>query len=139
MKKGELVPNADVVYLLKEGIRKVASSKGILIDGCPRVKDQCCDFEVAIAPIDLMIYLECTEKTMVERVLKEAKESGGKRPNDNEETVRARITTFFKNNDPILNLYTKRKKIINGDRDVDEVFADVQKCIEELMAKLNES
>lgn len=61
MKKGELVSNDEVLSLLENAMKKVASSKGFLIDGYPRQKDQGAAFEKAIAPVDLILYFECKD------------------------------------------------------------------------------
>lgn len=61
MKKGELVSNAEVLSLLENAMKKVASSKGFLIDGYPRQKDQGAAFEQAISPVDLILYFECRD------------------------------------------------------------------------------
>lgn len=61
MKKGELVSNDEVLALLENAMKKVAGSKGFLIDGYPRQKDQGAAFEKAIAPVDLILYFECKD------------------------------------------------------------------------------
>ncbi len=61
MKKGELVSNDEVLSLLENAMKKVSGSKGFLIDGYPRQKDQGAAFEKAIAPVDLILYFECRD------------------------------------------------------------------------------
>lgn len=75
------------------------------IDSYPREKNQGVAFEAAIAPVDLIISLECSAGTMVERILQRAAKSVEKRADDNEETIKNRIATFVKNTDEILNQY----------------------------------
>lgn len=133
MKKGELVSNAEVLSLLENAMKKVESSKGFLIDGYPRQKDQGAAFEQAIAPVDLILYFECRDvskcvridenisifslfiqETMVARILHRASQSAEVRADDNEETIKTRIATFSKNTNEILVLYpqqTRRVKI----------------------------
>lgn len=78
----------------------------------PREKNQGVAFEQTIAPVDLIISLECKPETMVSRILKRASESADKRADDNEETIKNRISTFIKNTDEILNQYpTKTKRV----------------------------
>lgn len=60
MKRGELVSNEAVLDLLEQAMRKVEStSKGFLIDGYPREKNQGAAFEKAISPVDIILYFEC--------------------------------------------------------------------------------
>lgn len=63
--------------------------------------------------MDLIISLECSADTMVERILKRAAESVEKRADDNEATIKNRIATFIKNTDEILNQYpTQTRRVI---------------------------
>lgn len=60
MKRGDLVPNAEVLGLLEQAMKKVeATTSGYLIDGYPREKNQGVEFEKAIAPVDLILSIEC--------------------------------------------------------------------------------
>lgn len=134
MKRGDLVPNEEVLALLEQAMKAViGTSNGFLIDGwvmeihfglqtiiCfhfdsyPREKNQGVAFETAIAPVDLIISLECCGETMVERILKRAAQSVEKRADDNEETIKNRIATFIKNTDEILNQYPIQTKRVNS-------------------------
>lgn len=139
MKRGDLVPNEEVLALLEHAMKEViGKSSGYLIDGwalsnlgeigipnissiahlnCvgryPREKNQGVAFEAAIAPVDLIISLECSAGTMVERILKRAAESVEKRADDNEETIKNRIATFIKNTDEILNQYPTQTRRVS--------------------------
>lgn len=82
-------------------------------DSYPREKNQGVEFEKAIAPVDLIISLECGAETMVERILQRAAKSVEKRADDNEETIKNRIATFIQNTDEILNQYpTQTRRVI---------------------------
>lgn len=62
MTRGDLVPNDEVLALLKAAMEKVAGTTvGYLIDGYPREKDQGAAFEKQIAPVDIILYFECAE------------------------------------------------------------------------------
>lgn len=62
MARGDLVPNDEVLALLKAAMDQVADSTvGYLIDGYPREKDQGAAFEQQIAPVDVILYFECAE------------------------------------------------------------------------------
>lgn len=62
MTRGDLVPNDEVLALLKAAMEKVADQTvGYLIDGYPREKDQGAAFERQIAPVDIILYFECEE------------------------------------------------------------------------------
>lgn len=60
MKRGDLVPNEEVLGLLEQAMKdELGKSNGFLIDGYPREKNQGVAFEKSIAPVDLIISLEC--------------------------------------------------------------------------------
>lgn len=62
MKEGKLVSNEAVLQLLECAIKKAAaSSKGFLIDGYPREKDQGAAFEKQISPADLILFFDCAD------------------------------------------------------------------------------
>lgn len=72
---------------------------------------------------------------MVSRILKRAAESVEKRADDNEATIKNRIETFIKNTDEILNQYPTQTKRVDGERDVDAIFAEVSDAISAVVAK----
>ncbi|XP_031626798.1 adenylate kinase isoenzyme 1 isoform X2 [Contarinia nasturtii] len=136
MKRGDLVPNQEVLDLLQKAMKEaLGKSKGFLIDGYPREKSQGVAFEKSIAPVDLIISLECKPETMVSRILKRAAESVEKRADDNEATIKNRIETFIKNTDEILSQYPSQTKRVDGERDVDAIFSEVSEAISAVVAK----
>lgn len=109
MEKGELVPMQVVLDLLKEAIMKsLPTSKGFLIDGYPREKEQGAMFEKCIAPVTLVLFFDASEETLVKRLLGRAETSG--RVDDNEETIKKRLHTFNTNNDQVISQYTEKLK-----------------------------
>ncbi|XP_066293891.1 uncharacterized protein [Branchiostoma lanceolatum] len=130
MEKGELVPMSVVLDLLKEAmLAKAGESQGFLIDGYPREVQQGAEFEEKIASCDCVLYFECSDETMTERLLGRAKTSG--RVDDNEETIKKRLTTFHNATEPVVQYYEDKKKLakISAERPPDEVFTDVCKVL----------
>lgn len=112
MERGELVPNDIVLELLRDAmVAKLDSSKGFLIDGYPREKEQGVAFEQEIMPCTIILYFEASTATLTSRLLGRAESSG--RADDNAETIKLRLKTFQTNNDQVLALYpTKLKRVI---------------------------
>lgn len=109
MEKGELVPLQVVLDLIREAmLNKADSSKGYLIDGYPREKEQGVQFEQNIAPVTLVLFFDASEETLVKRLLSRAETSG--RADDNEETIKKRLVTFNTNNDQVISQYTAKLK-----------------------------
>ncbi|CAH1732181.1 adenylate kinase isoenzyme 1 [Aphis gossypii] len=133
MKEGALVPTSIVMELLNEKIKsKLETSKGFLIDGYPREKKQGEEFEAAIKPVDMVLYLESKDETMVQRLLKRAETSG--RSDDNLETIQKRLRTFHDNNDPIIEAYKSKVVIISAEQSAEAVFAEAEKKLDTLVA-----
>jgi adenylate kinase len=130
MDKGGLVPLEVVLDLVKiamlEAVKK--GSKGFLIDGYPREVKQGDQFEAEIQPASLVIYFEATNETLVKRLLERGKSSG--RSDDNIDTIKLRLDTFFNSTRPVVDHYSKKQKLvkINAERPVDAIFADV--CVQ---------
>ncbi|KAH8408632.1 hypothetical protein KR215_009276, partial [Drosophila sulfurigaster] len=156
MSSGGLVSNQEVLSLLNGAVsRAKGNSKGFLIDGYPREKNQGIAFEEQIAPADLALYFECSEDTMVQRILARAAAAAVKRADDNEATIRSRLQTFKQNTSAILEQYVDKtltvlqleihtKQIqnysilflqINAERDVDVIFTEVVDAIECVLKK----
>ncbi|KAJ3634064.1 hypothetical protein MTP99_010972 [Tenebrio molitor] len=133
MERGELVPMEVVLDLLREAIlNNLPNSKGFLIDGYPREKEQGIMFEQKISPVNLVLFFDASEKTLVERLLGRAKTSG--RVDDNEETIKKRLHTFNTHNDQVVQQYTEKLKRINAERSTDEIFGEVQTYLDPLVA-----
>lgn len=136
MREGRLVPNEEVLCLLEKAIRsKMSCSKGFLIDGYPREKDQGIAFESRIGPADLILYFECTDETMIKRIMGRAAASAEKRADDNEETIKTRLATFRANTNAILAQYVNKTLTINAERGVDVIFNEVVCAIDAVLKK----
>ncbi|CAH0557070.1 unnamed protein product [Brassicogethes aeneus] len=132
MERGELVPLDVVLDLIKEAILKsLPNSKGFLIDGYPREKEQGVLFEQYIAPANLVLFFDASDDVLMERLLGRAKTSG--RVDDNEETIKKRLNTFHTHNDQIVAAYAAKLKQINAVRSPDEIFTEVVSYIDAIM------
>merc|ERR1712179_165377 len=124
MTKGELVPNEMVLDMMKTAINSNSEAKGFLIDGYPRTVDQGKSFEEIVGVCCKVVYLEADNETMVHRLLERAKTSG--RADDNEETIRKRLTVFSEQTKPVVEFYKGCDKVhqVDGLRSIEEVFGD---------------
>lgn len=112
MERGELVPLEIVLDLIKEEMmKKLSASKGFLIDGYPREKEQGILFEKNVAPVTLVLFFDANEDTLVKRLVHRGQTSG--RVDDNEETIKKRLHTFNANNDKVVAQYTEKLKRVS--------------------------
>ncbi|VDL69276.1 unnamed protein product [Nippostrongylus brasiliensis] len=124
MEAGELVPQDIVLDLVKEAMLKEVAkgSKGFLIDGYPREVNQGIQFEREIQEARSVIYFDVKEDILVQRLLNRAKTSG--RADDNIETIKKRLKTFYNATAPVVDYYDKKKKLVRipAQGTVDEIF-----------------
>uniref|UniRef100_A0A8C5MW52 Adenylate kinase 1 n=1 Tax=Leptobrachium leishanense TaxID=445787 RepID=A0A8C5MW52_9ANUR len=107
MERGELVPLDTVLDMLRDAmVAKAAVSKGFLIDGYPREVKQGEEFEKKIGAPSLLLYVDAGSDTMVKRLVKRGETSG--RADDNEETIKKRLETYYKATEPVIALYEGR-------------------------------
>lgn len=131
MEKGELVPLDEVLGLLRDAMVKESSkTKCFLIDGYPRELEQGKRFESEVAPCTAVLYFEVSDETMNQRLLERGKSSG--RVDDNEETIKKRLTTFHNQTTPVIDYYDKQNKVckIKAEDSIDAVFVEVKKFMD---------
>jgi adenylate kinase len=125
MDRGELVPNALVLDMLRKPVVNAAANGGYVLDGFPRTVEQAetaygvaKDLGVAV---QLAILLDVKREALVQRLLARGQTSG--RSDDNAETIERRQQVYEEQTAPLLDYYRQRERLIvvNGDRPVDEV------------------
>ena len=130
--EGKIVPAEITISLIKAKIFEL-SSKGFhkfLLDGFPRNNDNLEQWNKIVGKsikLKFVIFLNCSEKIMVERVLKRGETSG--RADDNKETVKKRIKVYNEQTLPVIKYYEKLKIVneIDSSKTPDQVFSAVKK------------
>lgn len=115
------------IGLLKNEIEKYSSETIFLIDGFPREIEQALDFEKQISPCKFVLFFECSQQIMTQRLLQRSLTSG--RTDDNIESIQKRFKTHEKQTIPVINYYSSLGKVITIDssREMHEIFVDVKK------------
>jgi UMP-CMP kinase len=131
--EGKLVPGKITVELIKKAMQKHGwNSKQFLIDGFPRSEDNLKGWEEVMgchADMRFVLYLECSEEAMIERIMARGAAAGDqKRNDDNIETLQKRFTVFKEQSMPIVKLYEAQNKVkrIDATKTQDEVYAKVK-------------
>ena len=166
MDKGELVPDDLVIELVKERVKAPDCAKGFIMDGFPRTLPQAEALRKAGIDIDSVIEIEVDDSEILRRMsgrrvhlasgrsyhveFNPPKVEGKddvtgeplvQRQDDNEDTVKKRITTYHAQTKPLVNYYIKwadsgdprapRYANINGSGSVeqirDKIFAALSK------------
>ncbi|KAK5672516.1 hypothetical protein QVD99_001276 [Batrachochytrium dendrobatidis] len=128
MKEGKIVPTDITLRLLTEAMETAPAAKGFLIDGFPRQLDQAEAFESKIARCRFVLYFECSESVLEQRLLERGKSSG--RADDNMETIKKRFHTFVETSYPVIEFFKNAGRCfkISSEQSPDEVYDEVQQC-----------
>ena len=105
IKDGKIVPMEVTISLLRNAIQQALREneasqregwgygKGrFLIDGFPRKLDQSHKFEESVCPAQMVLFLQCSEEIMLERLLRRGETSG--RSDDNIESIKKRFRKY---------------------------------------------
>ena len=156
MDAGDLVPDEVVIGLVKNRLSESDTVAGFILDGFPRTTAQAVALDGELKDlnksIDAAIAIEVDPEVIVGRLTSrrtckgcaritsasegdECLECGGEliqRDDDNEGTVRNRLEVYARSTAPLIAYYGGQGVLstIDGDRPVDEVWADVQSVLE---------
>lgn len=161
MDRGELVSDAIVSALIGEELDQMGPDAGAIFDGYPRTAAQADSLDEILSArgrkLDHVIELDVDEDALVERItgrftcancgkgyhdtFEQPREPGvcdkcgsrefKRRPDDNAETVRTRMTEYRAKTAPILPIYEARGIVarVNGMAELDGVTAAIERII----------
>ena len=125
MKEGKLISSATLMKVLKEYVM-TSKNKKILVDGYPRNQENIDEWEKQmkdLVEVKGALYIEVSNEEMTKRLL--GRNEG--RADDNEETIKKRLTTFEQETKPIVGYFEKKGNLIkiDGMKTVDEISKDI--------------
>ena len=154
MDAGELVPDDVIIGLVTERLQNPDTEKGFILDGFPRTSAQAVALDAELSklerPLDAALLIDVDAEVIVKRLTSRrmckecgyigsvadasCPKCGGKmyqRDDDNEATVRNRLDVYQKSTSPLIDYYRGCELLvaIDGDRDPQVVFADVEKAL----------
>ncbi len=127
MDKGQLVPDAVVIGMIRSAIENNPAVKGFLFDGFPRTSAQAAALdqlmELKNTSIKMMLAMEVGEKELMSRLLKRG-ETSGRSDDTNEEVVKARIVEYHNKTAAVADYYSQFNKVvtIKGEGTVEDIF-----------------
>ena len=134
---GMLVPDTLIVDMLAKVYDTYgANHKGVIFDGFPRTVNQAEALKKMLAErghkVAAMVELNVPEDELMARLLKRGLESG--RSDDNEETIKKRLNVYHSQTSPLIDWYEAEgiRHQINGLGELDRIFADICKVIDNL-------
>ena len=154
MDAGQLVPDELIIDLVKERISQPDAAEGSMLDGFPRNIAQAEALDAALAEmgreLDGALLVDVAAEVIIARLSSRrtcracgytgtaADETcprcGGEmyqRDDDKPETIQKRLDVYESQTAPLVNYYKEQGKLwaVDGDRPVDEVYADVKKAL----------
>ena len=150
---GDLVPDDVIIGMVRQRISRPDAGKGFILDGFPRTVVQAEALE-GITKLDKVFNIDADDEALVRRICgrrvckgcaavfqasqlssdQACRKCGGvmtRRDDDNEETVRQRLSVYKRKTKPLIDFYTQRGLLYNV---VSESIADTT---DEIMAVLS--
>ena len=125
MERGDLVPDAVVLDMLRKPVVEASAAGGYVLDGFPRTVEQAeAAYSVAKdlgVAVQVAVHLEVEPLSLIERLVARGRESG--RADDTRDVIEHRIAVYEERTRPLLDYYRDRERLVtvNGDRPIDEV------------------
>ena len=155
MDAGELVPDDVIIGLVIDRLQDPDTDVGFILDGFPRTSAQAVALDAELGklerPLDAALLVDVDPEVIIKRLTSRrmCKECGYigsvadascpkcggemyQRDDDNEATVRNRLEVYEKSTSPLIDSYRGSELLvsIDGDRDANEVYADVKKALD---------
>ena len=161
MEAGKLVPDEVVIGIIEERLKQSDCEKGFILDGFPRTVPQAEALDKVLEKmgrkIDHVLTLDVPEEELIRRLTgrRTCKKCGAmyhiifnppkvegvcdkcggelyQRPDDNEETVRSRLSVYEQQTRPLIDFYEKKGLVrkIDGRGEIKEIFEQIVKILE---------
>lgn len=130
--EGNFLPDDMMIKMLRKELKKVDLSSNIILDGFPRTIKQAKRLDSMLGKMGLglnhALFLDLPDETAKERIGKRAKEEGRK-DDAKEEVVDKRFKEYHEKTFPLLDFYTKSRKLITikADKGKEDVLKQVRK------------
>jgi adenylate kinase len=131
--KGDLVPDAIVMDMLRKPVVAASEAGGYVLDGFPRTVDQArAAYETASelgVAVEVAVHLEVPPAELTRRLL-----ARGRGQDDRPEVIEHRLQVFEAKTRPMLDYYAERAELItvNGARPVPEVAWSITVQLQQL-------
>jgi len=137
MDKGELVPDAVVIGMIKSKLEAHSEARGFIFDGFPRTVEQAQALDEMLnaggMPISGMLSLEVERQELIKRLLGRGMVSG--RADDQDQAViENRINVYVEKTAPLIKYYEAQGKLfgINGMGTIPEIAERLKKTVDSL-------
>jgi adenylate kinase len=136
---GELVPDDVMIELIRERLAEDDTQEGFVLDGFPRTIAQAEAFDEMLRDVGreltVVFELQISDEECIERLLKRAADEG--RVDDTPEAIATRLARYHEETEPVIEHYRATGKLvgIHADRPINEVFAEIQRTLEQVAVR----
>ena len=125
--QGQLLPDELIIDILASTLDSFKDSKGVTIAQAEALKKMLAERGQSV---NVMLDLDVPEDELMKRLIKRGQESG--RADDNEETIKKRLTVYHSQTAPLIDWYKNEKLYahIKGIGELETITADVCKAID---------
>lgn len=135
MDAGELVSDDLMLGLIEERLGQEDTQPGFILDGYPRNLSQAEALDVVLTrigqPVAGVLLIEVDPEQIVTRLAKRAEQEG--RSDDNEATVRKRLSIYAEQTAPVANYYAAKEQLIRvlGEGDITQITQRIYAAIQQ--------
>jgi adenylate kinase len=132
---GRLVPDELTISLIRERLAEDDARAGFVLDGFPRNLAQAQALDELLAeldrPLDVVFDFQISDEECIQRLLRRAQEEG--RPDDTPVVIGERLRIYHDETEPLIQHYLATGRVvgIHADRSIDEVWAEIQRALDE--------
>jgi adenylate kinase len=136
--RGDLVSDDLMIELIRNRLAQPDTENGFILDGFPRTTVQAEALDEMFGEIgrsfNVVFALQIPDAVAFERLRRRAEIEG--RPDDTDEAIRRRLDNYHRETAPLIEYYRTRGNLvpIHGDRSENEVFAEIQRALEQVPA-----
>jgi adenylate kinase len=132
--RGDLVPDALMIDLIRERLSQEDAGGGFVLDGFPRTLAQAEALDDMLyeigKPLSVVLELRVPQEVVVERMLARAREEG--RSDDTPDVIARRLGLYNELTLPVVDHYAPTGNLvaIHGEKPVDAVWSEIQDALE---------
>jgi adenylate kinase len=136
--RGDLVSDDLMIELIRNRLEQPDTEAGFVLDGFPRTTVQAEALDSMFNDIgrnfSVAFALQIPDGVAFDRLRRRAEVEG--RADDTDEAIRRRLDNYHRETEPLIEYYRTRGNLvpIHGDRSENEVFAEIQRALEQVPA-----
>ncbi len=136
--RGDLVSDDVMIELIRKRLEQPDTESGFVLDGFPRTTVQAEALDSMFGDIgrtfSVVFALQIPDQVAFERLRRRAQLEG--RADDTDEAIQRRLDNYHRETEPLIEHYRVRGNLvpIHGDRSENEVFAEIQRALEQVPA-----